>query len=64
LRASQIRVSASASGGGSYAEINFEDRDANYIRYFSTTIYAAIPSTVGGGRPQSVIFLLEESLLL
>jgi hypothetical protein len=27
----QISVSASASGGGSYAEINFEDGDANYI---------------------------------
>jgi hypothetical protein len=31
-----------------------------YIRYFSTSIYSAIPSAVGGGRPQDVIFLLDK----
>jgi hypothetical protein len=31
-----------------------------YIRYFSTSVYSAIPSAVGGGRPQDVIFLLDK----
>jgi hypothetical protein len=31
-----------------------------YIRYFSTTVYALIPSAIGGGRPQSVVFLLDK----
>ena len=31
-----------------------------YIRCFSTTVYPVIPSTVGGGRPQGVVFLLDK----
>jgi MFS family permease len=32
-----------------------------YIRYFSIAVYSAIPSTLGGGRPQTVVFLLDRS---
>jgi hypothetical protein len=32
-----------------------------YIRYFSTIIYSVIPSAIGGGRPQIVVFLLNRS---
>ena len=31
-----------------------------YIRYFSTAVHSAIPSAVGGGRPQDVVFLLDK----
>jgi hypothetical protein len=31
----------------------------NYIFYFALTVYPAIPSTLGGGRPQSVVFIID-----
>jgi hypothetical protein len=30
-----------------------------YVRIFSDAVYSAIPSTYGGGRPQSVVFLID-----
>ena len=32
-----------------------------YVRYFSAAVYSAIPLTYGGGRPQSVVFLIDRA---